>query len=140
MLPAKTPDITPAQILSKLSLVVSLLLTQGLIDNNTEKLITAIAAIVVTLGWDVADAIIRHGRAKAVAEIASKDILGLAEQALERAGGYKRPLTADDLRDILSELAKDVQESHERDAVGTAPGSGDPGPQKSVRPPVPEDG
>jgi hypothetical protein len=56
-----------AQLLALTTAVVGLLLTQGLITNNTEKAITGIASILIPLGWQIADAIIRHGRARVVA-------------------------------------------------------------------------
>jgi hypothetical protein len=61
-----TPDITPAQILAAVAAVCGLLVANGVIDNRTEKLITGIAAIVLPLAWVIADAIIRHGRSRAL--------------------------------------------------------------------------
>lgn len=62
----KTPDITPAQILAALSAVIGLFCTQGLIDNNTEKLLGGAASILIPMTWKIADAIIRHGRSRAL--------------------------------------------------------------------------
>lgn len=64
-----TPDITPVQIISTLTALVGLLVSQGLVTNGTGKLIGGLASILVPVAWQIADAIIRHGRAKiAVAE------------------------------------------------------------------------
>ena len=59
----KTPDITLAQILAALGSIVGLFVSQGLLDNRLEKLITGIAAVVLPLVWVVADAWIRGKRA-----------------------------------------------------------------------------
>lgn len=58
-----TPSITPAQVLSSVVAVLGLLVTQGLIDNGAEKLIGGLASIVIPAAWQLADAVIRHGRA-----------------------------------------------------------------------------
>lgn len=62
-----TPSITPAQIVSTVLAVVGLLVTQGAVSNGTGKLIGGLASIVVPAAWQVADAIIRHGRAQVAA-------------------------------------------------------------------------
>lgn len=67
----KTPDITPAQILSSVLALIGLLVTQGAVDNETGKLIGGVASIVIPAAWQIADAVIRHGRAKTVAAEAS---------------------------------------------------------------------
>lgn len=58
-----TPDVTPAQILSVVTFVVTLAVGNLWIDSHTGKLITDLAAVIVPAAWMVADAIIRHGRA-----------------------------------------------------------------------------
>ena len=67
MLTGRTPDLTPAQLLSGALGILGLLVTQGLISNQQEKLIGGIASIVVPVVWQIADAIIRHGRSRAMA-------------------------------------------------------------------------
>jgi hypothetical protein len=62
-----TPDLTPAQILSTIMAILGLLVSQGLVTNHTEKLIGGLASILIPVAWQLADAIIRHGRAKVVA-------------------------------------------------------------------------
>lgn len=64
-----TPSITPAQIVAAISAVAAELLNDAFISGRVEHLIVGIAGIVVPLGWMLADAIIRHGRAKAHAAI-----------------------------------------------------------------------
>jgi predicted histidine transporter YuiF (NhaC family) len=63
----KSPDFTPVQITAALTSLVGLLVTQGLITNHSEKTITGLAAILVPIAWQLADAIIRHGRSKVAA-------------------------------------------------------------------------
>lgn len=62
----KSPDITPAQIIAVVTSLVGLFVSQGLIDNNLSQLIVGMASILVPFGWLVADAIIRHGRSRAL--------------------------------------------------------------------------
>lgn len=45
-----TPSLTPAYILAVITTVVGLFVTQGLISNGTEKLVTGLAAAFVPLG------------------------------------------------------------------------------------------
>lgn len=68
----KTPDLTPAQLVAAVTTVVGLLVSQGLVDNGTEKLIGGIASTLIPLVWIVADAIIRHGRANVAAAKAAQ--------------------------------------------------------------------
>lgn len=63
----KMPDITAAQILAGITTVVGLFVSQGVITNGQEKLITGIAAVVLPLVLVAADAVIRHGRSRALA-------------------------------------------------------------------------
>lgn len=63
--PLKTPDITPAQLLAMVATIVGLLVSQGVIDNNRAQVITSIASIAIPIILVIADAIIRHGRARA---------------------------------------------------------------------------
>lgn len=62
----KSPDITPAQIIAVVTSLVGLFVSQGLIDNNLSQLIVGTASILVPFGWLVADAVIRHGRSRAL--------------------------------------------------------------------------
>jgi hypothetical protein len=63
----KMPDLTLAQILAGLTTVIGLFASQGLITNQQEKLITGIAAVVLPIVLVAADAVIRHGRSRALA-------------------------------------------------------------------------
>ena len=62
-----TPSITPAQIVAAAGAIVGLLVADGLVTNHTGKLITGLAAILVPFAILLADAIIRHGRSRALA-------------------------------------------------------------------------
>lgn len=64
-----TPSITPAQIIAALTALVSALLVLfklHLTDEQREAFITVLG-VVVPFGWMLADAIIRHGRSRALA-------------------------------------------------------------------------
>lgn len=82
----QTPNITQAQVLASLTTIVGLLVTQGAVTNGTGKLIGGIAAVVIPFVWIIADAIIRHGRAKvaAASQLASvsNNNVGVASDAL----------------------------------------------------------
>jgi uncharacterized membrane protein len=62
----KSPDITPAQVIAVITSLVGLFVSQGFIDNNLSQLIVGVASIIVPFGWLVADAMIRHGRSRAL--------------------------------------------------------------------------
>lgn len=78
----KTPDISPAQILSLVTMIVTQLVNAAVVDGNTAKLIIGIAGVVVPFAWMMADAIIRHGRSKVAAatEIAKTHPSAVADQ------------------------------------------------------------
>lgn len=65
-----TPSITPAQIVAAVGAVCTELLNAALISGRIDHLVIGLAGIIVPLGWMLADAWIRHGRAKAHAAIA----------------------------------------------------------------------
>lgn len=71
----KTPDITLAQIMAAIKWIVAQLVITTLVDNNTAQYILQICATVVPAAWMVADAIIRHGRAKVAAAQAAKEFV-----------------------------------------------------------------
>lgn len=60
------PDITVAQIVALITAILGLVVSQGLITNNTEKIIVGIASIAVPMVLAIADSIIRHGRSRAL--------------------------------------------------------------------------
>jgi hypothetical protein len=62
----KTPDITPAQVISVLTAIVAQFVARGILDNATAQTIVQIAGIVLPAVWMLADAIIRHGRSRAM--------------------------------------------------------------------------
>jgi len=61
------PDLTPAQLVSGLAWVVAQAVAYGWLDTVRSQLVLSIGSTVITAGWHIADAIIRNGRAKAVA-------------------------------------------------------------------------
>lgn len=61
------PDLTPAQIVAAIAAIVAQLVNSQLIDGHTEHLIVGLAGVIVPAAWMIADAIIRHGRSRALA-------------------------------------------------------------------------
>lgn len=61
------PSITHVQILAALGAVLGLLVSFTLIDENTSQALAAAAATLVPIAFAIADALIRSGRAKAIA-------------------------------------------------------------------------
>lgn len=61
-----TPDLTPAQVLSALAVIGTEAVDAAWISGQTEQILVGVAGIVVPLGFMLADAIIRHGRATAL--------------------------------------------------------------------------
>lgn len=77
MLPAKTPDVTPVQILAAVFAVFAAF--GAVIDPARQAALIQLATVLVPVVV-AADALIRHGRSRAVAQLASLD---LRQQALE---------------------------------------------------------
>lgn len=71
----KTPDITPAQIAAKLTLIVGQLVAWGYIGNHAGQLVVSIGSVVLACVLMLADAFIRHGRSKAAAVTAVEQLL-----------------------------------------------------------------
>jgi hypothetical protein len=61
-----TPDITSAQVLAVLTGIVTQLVNAGFVDGRTEQLVVGLAGILVPFAWIIGDAIIRHGRSRAL--------------------------------------------------------------------------
>lgn len=77
-----TPDVTPAQIASWLTAIVAAcaVLFKLNLDPQTQALVVGGLAAIVAIGWQVGDAIIRHGRsgnAAAQANLAAAQIANL---------------------------------------------------------------
>lgn len=62
----QTPDISPAQLLSMLTAIVGLVVSLGFVDNDRAQAFLAAASVVVPIAWIWADALIRHGRSRAL--------------------------------------------------------------------------
>lgn len=65
----KTPDISPAQIVSSVAALAAALVVLFKLNISAEQQAAFVTAIgvVVPVGWQVADAVIRHGRANVAA-------------------------------------------------------------------------
>jgi hypothetical protein len=62
------------QALALVAAVVGMLVSQGIIDNQREKLITGLAAIILPAVWMIADAVIRWAHLKAHARVITAKI------------------------------------------------------------------
>lgn len=69
-----TPDITPAQIVAAITAILTQLVNYGLLSGASEHLIVGLAGIVVPGLLVLADAIIRHGRSRALTPTASATV------------------------------------------------------------------
>lgn len=67
MLTGKMPDITPAQLVAALTWIVAQAVAFGYLDTQRSQLVLSVGSTVIAAAWKIADAIIRNGRAKAVA-------------------------------------------------------------------------
>lgn len=68
-MPQKYPDITPAQIVAVVGAIVTQLVTNQFVSGHTARLITGLAGILVPVAWMIADAVIRHGRSRALTPV-----------------------------------------------------------------------
>lgn len=73
-LPAKTPDITPAQVAAGLKFVVMVLLALGLHINSADQVTIIGASGFICAAIILADASIRRGRAKALSVLGSRSV------------------------------------------------------------------
>jgi hypothetical protein len=61
------PDLTPAQLVAALTWVVSQAVAFKVLDTQTSQLVLSVGSTAIVAAWKIADAIIRNGRAKALA-------------------------------------------------------------------------
>jgi len=61
------PDLTPAQLVAALTWVVAQAVAFGYLDTQRSQLVLSVGSTVIAAAWKIADAIIRNGRAKAMA-------------------------------------------------------------------------
>lgn len=61
------PDLTPAQITAFLSWIVSQAVAWGWLDTRYSQIVLSAGSTILFAAWKIADALIRNGRAKAVA-------------------------------------------------------------------------
>lgn len=69
-----TPDITPAQILAVVGSVATELLNAAFISSRVDHLVVGLAGVLVPFAWIIGDAIIRHGRSRALTPTASATV------------------------------------------------------------------
>lgn len=61
------PDLTPAQITALVTWVVSQFIAFGWLDVRYQEIALSAGSTLLVVAWKIADAIIRNGRAKALA-------------------------------------------------------------------------
>lgn len=61
------PDVTPAQLVAFLTWIVSQAVAYGYLDTRYSQVVLSVGSTLVVVAWKFADAIIRHGRAQAIA-------------------------------------------------------------------------
>jgi hypothetical protein len=66
-LSGRMPDITPAQLTAVLGWAVSQAVAYGWLDTRFSQVVLSAGSTILFAAWKLADAIIRNGRAKAVA-------------------------------------------------------------------------
>lgn len=64
--PIQMPNITQAQIFSALQFALGQLLIMGLVNDTQAALIAQIGNATISFAWIIGDAIIRHGRSRAL--------------------------------------------------------------------------
>lgn len=69
-----TPSITPAQIVAVVTAVAGLLVDGQWVSGHVMHLVVGLAAILVPFGLVLADAIIRHGRSRALTPVATATV------------------------------------------------------------------
>lgn len=67
----KTPDITPAQLVAVAASIATELFNAALISGRVEQLVIGLAGVLIPAVWIAADAVIRHGRARAAVVVAT---------------------------------------------------------------------
>lgn len=73
-MPSNMPDITPAQVAAVIASVAGELLNAAFISSRIDHLVVGLAAILVPFAWIIGDAIIRHGRSRALTPTASATV------------------------------------------------------------------
>lgn len=61
------PDVTPAQLVAFLAWIVSQAVAFGYLDTRYSQIVLSVGSTLIVVAWKLADAIIRNGRARAVA-------------------------------------------------------------------------
>ena len=63
----RMPDVTPAQCAAVVGWIVSQAVAYGWLDTRYSQIVLSAGGTLLFTGWKIADAVIRNGRAKAVA-------------------------------------------------------------------------
>lgn len=73
-MPANTPDLTLAQIIAGIATLVGVIAGAVTLSGTWPIVAVIVGAFVVLAAWVVADAIIRHGRSRALTPTASATV------------------------------------------------------------------
>lgn len=68
------PSITPAQILAIVGWIVAQLIAYGVLDVRYQQVALSVGATLLAGALKIADAIIRHGRSRALTPVASATV------------------------------------------------------------------
>lgn len=61
------PDVTPAQVAAVVGWIVTQLVAYGWLDTRYSQILVSAGSTILFAAWKIADALIRNGRAKAIA-------------------------------------------------------------------------
>jgi hypothetical protein len=61
------PDVTPAQLVAVVGWIVSQAVAYGWLDTRYSQIVLSAGSTILFAAWKLADAVIRNGRAKALA-------------------------------------------------------------------------
>lgn len=68
------PSITPAQVLAIVGWIVAQLVAYGVLDVRYQQVALSIGATLLAAALKIADALIRHGRSRALTPVASATV------------------------------------------------------------------
>jgi hypothetical protein len=147
-LPAKTPDITPVQILAVLQPIAATFVVFGILKVTDQQLQIVLPALsgAISAVWLLSDTLIRRGRSRAIAALATPDIMSLAVDAVLKSQAVLK--TLDPVTGAVDVSAAkdpgDTPAAFQPGAFGDDPAAthaaGDTSQPLTDGPPPPEDG
>lgn len=76
-----SPALTPTYILAAIAAVVTLFITQNVIDSRTGQLVSGLAAVLIPLAFVVAESILKGHQAQASSRLEAAQIVATATRA-----------------------------------------------------------